>query len=91
MLTTRQLSALNFIIDYQREYGGVSPSYNDLRKGLGITGTGQLQMLLGALEDRGFIRRLPRQARAIEVLKNAPGSRIPIWGGKSKKILGYVS
>ena len=68
MLTKKQLELLNFIQTYTNKMG-VSPSYDEMTDALGLRAKSGIHRLVTGLEERGFIRRLPHLARAIEVLK----------------------
>ena len=71
MLTPRQHECLTFILRWT-EVHGASPSYRDIGAGMGIASTNSVHRLICALEERGFIRRLPHQSRAFEVIRQ-PG------------------
>src|SRR5436305_2884819 len=68
MLTAKQRELLMFI---QRRLGesGISPSFDEMREALDLKSKSGVHRLISALEERGFIRRLPNRARALEVLK----------------------
>ena len=68
MLTAKQ-KALLLLIDRRIKEGGVPPSYDEMKTELGLASKSGIHRLITALEERGFIRRLPNKARAIEVLK----------------------
>ena len=68
MLTRQQSALLRMIHDHVRD-DGVPPSFEEMRVAIGLRSKSGVHRLITALEDRGFIRRLPRRARAIEVLK----------------------
>jgi repressor LexA len=68
MLTAKQRELLLFIDDRLKE-GGVSPSFDEMREALDLKSKSGVHRLISALEERGFIRRLPNRARALEVLK----------------------
>ncbi|WP_026147735.1 transcriptional repressor LexA [Robiginitomaculum antarcticum] len=68
MLTQKQHDLL-FFIDKRLKAGGVSPSYDEMKDALGLASKSGIHRLITALEERGFIRRLPHRARALEVLK----------------------
>ena len=68
MITERQNEALQFIIQYQAEKGGVSPTLSEIAVALKCKSRGHVHWLLSSLEDRGRIRRLRRRERAIEVI-----------------------
>ena len=73
MLTAKQRELLLFIDDRLKE-DGVSPSFDEMREALDLKSKSGVHRLISALEERGFIRRLPNRARALEVLK-LPESR----------------
>jgi len=81
MLTAKQRELLVFI-DGRLKENGVSPSYDEMREALDLKSKSGVHRLISALEERGFIRRLPNRARALEVLKlpetRAPASVTPI-------------
>ena len=68
MLTSKQRDLLMFI---HRRLGesGISPSFDEMREALDLKSKSGVHRLISALEERGFIRRLPNRARALEVLK----------------------
>ncbi|MEL8056012.1 MAG: transcriptional repressor LexA [Pseudomonadota bacterium] len=68
MLTKKQLDLLEFIHKrVQRD--GVPPSFDEMKEALNLASKSGIHRLIVALEERGFIRRLPNRARALEVLK----------------------
>lgn len=68
MLTAKQRELLLFI-DGRLKDGGVSPSFDEMREALDLKSKSGVHRLISALEERGFIRRLPNRARALEVVK----------------------
>ena len=68
MLTKKQKNLLLFINKKLRS-SGVSPSYEEMKVALNLKSKSGIHRLISALEERGFIRRLPHKARALEVLK----------------------
>ncbi len=68
MLTPKQQELLSFI-QTRLEEGGVSPSFEEMKDALDLRSKSGIHRLINALEERGFIRRLPNRARALEVLK----------------------
>lgn len=66
-LTAKQRELLDFIQWHQRQHG-TSPSFDEMRETLGLLSKSGVHRLIIALEERGYIRRLPNKARAIEVL-----------------------
>ncbi len=72
MLTAKQQELLIFI-QKRLEEGGVSPSFDEMKDALDLKSKSGIHRLISALEERGFIRRLPNRARALEVLKLPDG------------------
>ena len=68
MLTAKQRELLLFI-DSRLNDSGISPSFDEMREALELKSKSGVHRLISALEERGFIRRLPNRARALEVLK----------------------
>lgn len=68
MLTRKQHELLTFIDD-RLVATGVSPSFDEMKEALGLKSKSGIHRLITALEERGYIRRLPHRARALEVLK----------------------
>ncbi|MEM8935675.1 MAG: transcriptional repressor LexA [Pseudomonadota bacterium] len=68
MLTKKQHDLLLFIQDRIRDTG-VSPSFDEMKDALSLRSKSGIHRLITALEERGFIRRLPNRARALEVLR----------------------
>ena len=68
MLTQKQKDLL-ILIDLKIKTVGVPPSYDEMKDALGLASKSGIHRLITALEERGFIRRLPNKARALEVLK----------------------
>ncbi|TNH41071.1 transcriptional repressor LexA [Paracoccus haeundaensis] len=68
MLTKKQIQLLEFI---QRRMArdGVPPSFDEMKDALDLRSKSGIHRLVTALEERGFIRRLPHRARALEVLR----------------------
>ena len=68
MLTNKQFDLLQFI-DNQLKSKGVPPSFDEMKNALGLKSKSGIHRLIKGLEERGFIRRLPRRDRALEVIK----------------------
>jgi len=68
MLTAKQRELLLFI-DNRLKDEGISPSFDEMREALDLKSKSGVHRLISALEERGFIRRLPNRARALEVVK----------------------
>ena len=79
MLTSKQHELLMLIHDRLKETG-VPPSFEEMKEALDLRSKSGIHRLITALEERGFIRRLPHRARALEVLKMPEASAGP--GGK---------
>jgi len=61
--------SLLLLIDRKIKTVGVPPSYDEMKDALGLASKSGIHRLITAVEERGFIRRLPNKARALEVLK----------------------
>ena len=68
MLTRKQYQLLSFI-DQTLRGTGVSPSFDEMKEALGLKSKSGIHRLISGLEERGFLRRLPHRARALEVLR----------------------
>ena len=68
MLTRKQFELLRFIHERLKELG-IPPSFDEMKDALDLRSKSGIHRLITALEERGFIRRLPNRARAIEVIK----------------------
>ena len=68
MLTKKQYQLLMFI-DSRLKVVGISPSFEEMKMALNLKSKSGIHRLITGLEERGFIRRLPYRARALEVLK----------------------
>ena len=75
MLTAKQHELLLFI-QKRLEESGISPSFEEMKEALDLKSKSGVHRLISALEERGFIRRLPNRARALEVVK-LPESSVP--------------
>ena len=78
MLTEKQKELLLFIHDRMQERG-VPPSFDEMKDALDLKSKSGIHRLITALVERGFIRRLPHRARAIEVIK-LPENQAPAAG-----------
>ena len=83
MLTRKQLELLDFI-RIRMDVDGVPPSFDEMKDALGLKSKSGIHRLITALEERGFIRRLPHRARALEVVRLPENMQdSPIAGAKS--------
>ena len=72
MLTRKQHELLIYIHE-QLEASGVSPSFEEMKEALNLKSKSGIHRLISALEERGFLHRLPNRARALEVVKLPEG------------------
>jgi repressor LexA len=68
MLTRKQHELLLFIHERMKE-SGIPPSFDEMKDALDLASKSGIHRLITALEERGFIRRLPNRARALEVIR----------------------
>ncbi len=68
MLTRKQHELLMFIHERMKEEG-IPPSFDEMKEALDLASKSGIHRLITALEERGFIRRLPNRARALEVIR----------------------
>ena len=83
MLTRKQHELLMFIHERMKE-SGIPPSFDEMKEALDLRSKSGIHRLITALEERGFIRRLPNRARALEVIK-LPDSMNPSMGGRKSR------
>ena len=75
MLTAKQHELLLFI-NQRLDETGISPSFEEMKEALDLKSKSGVHRLIGALEERGFIRRLANRARALEVMKMPEGGNM---------------
>lgn len=68
MLTAKQHELIRFI-QQRLEETGISPSFEEMKEALDLKSKSGVHRLISALEERGFLRRLPNRARALEVIR----------------------
>lgn len=73
MLTPKQHKLLIFIDAYLRERG-ISPSFEEMMQAVNLKSKSGVHRLILALEERGFLRRLPNRARALEIIRRPEGA-----------------
>lgn len=83
MLTRKQHELLMFIHQRMKE-SGIPPSFDEMKEALDLKSKSGIHRLITALDERGFIRRLPNRARALEVIK-LPDSMNPSLGGRKSR------
>ena len=96
MLTRKQHELLLFIHQHLTRHG-VSPSFDEMKDALALKSKSGIHRLITGLEERGFIRRLPHRARALEVLRlpenadqapaHAGGANAPGGAGFAPKVI----
>ena len=83
MLTRKQFELLRFVHDRLKE-SGVPPSFDEMKDALDLRSKSGIHRLITALEERGFIRRLPNRARAIEVIRLPDAVGHTTSGGRTR-------
>ena len=68
MLTAKQKELL-LLIHHRVQETGVPPSFEEMKEALDLKSKSGIHRLITALEERGFLRRLPHRARALEIVK----------------------
>jgi repressor LexA len=82
MLTKKQHELLVFV-NQRLAATGVAPSFDEMKDALNLRSKSGIHRLISGLEERGFIRRLPHRARALEVVKLPEESAAPTTGGSA--------
>ncbi|TGE02528.1 transcriptional repressor LexA [Methylobacterium nonmethylotrophicum] len=88
MLTRKQLDLLRFIQQRMRETG-VPPSFDEMKDALDLKSKSGIHRLITALEERGFLRRLPNRARAIEVIRLPDAAAGPATPGTGAEVVRF--
>ena len=68
MLTRKQYELLMFIHERVRE-SGVPPSFDEMKDALDLKSKSGIHRLIMALEERGYLRRMEKRARALEIVR----------------------
>src|SRR3974390_2821599 len=89
MLTRKQAELLRFIHERLKE-AGVPPSFDEMKDALDLRSKSGIHRLITALEERGFIRRLPNRARAIEVIKRPESVAHGVSGIRARRFTPSV-
>ncbi len=91
MLTRKQHELIRFI-QTRLEESGVSPSFEEMKEALDLKSKSGVHRLISALEERGFIRRLPNRARALEVLRQPEdvGTKAPARAANTNSAAAVV-
>jgi repressor LexA len=85
MLTAKQHELIRFI-QQRLEETGISPSFEEMKEALDLKSKSGVHRLISALEERGFLRRLPNRARALEVVRQ-PEDVTPSRGSGSVVVM----
>ncbi len=81
MLTSKQHQLLVFI-EKRLDDTGISPSFDEMKDALGLKSKSGIHRLVTALEERGFILRLPNKARALDIVRRSNGTLV--YGDKTQ-------
>ncbi len=82
MLTSKQAKLLDFLTNSLKN-DNVSPSFDEMRKFLGLSSKSGVHRLISSLEERGFIKRLHNKARAIKIIKEETNHSLGFTTGNS--------
>jgi repressor LexA len=83
MLTAKQKELLMFIHERLKE-SGVPPSFDEMKEALDLRSKSGIHRLITALEERGFLRRLPHRARAMEIVRLPESMPQPLAAGRTR-------
>jgi repressor LexA len=89
-LTTKQRELLEYIDGYIKEHHGICPSYDEMTDAMKLASKSGINRLITSLEARGYLRRIPHRARALEVLR-MPGEPGSSASGEYKKTLQLIA
>jgi len=83
MLTSKQKELLMFIHERLKETG-VPPSFDEMKEALDLKSKSGIHRLITALEERGFVRRLPHRARAMEIVRLPESVPQPLGAARAR-------
>jgi len=83
-MLTRKQKELLFLIRDRMADEGIPPSFDEMKAALGLRSKSGIHRLITGLEERGFIKRLPHRARALEILRLPEGTETKIAKGVRK-------
>ncbi|MXZ33684.1 MAG: transcriptional repressor LexA [Acidobacteria bacterium] len=86
-LTKRQFRVLAFLDSFVRR-NGYCPSYDEVRKALGLASLATVHKHMNTLQQKGYIRRDPNRSRSIEVIDRSPMIEADALSGKGENDLG---
>jgi repressor LexA len=89
MLTRKQHELLMFI-NQRLAATGVAPSFDEMKDALNLRSKSGIHRLISGLEERGFIRRLPHRARALEVTRLPEESAAPVTAAAAAAAAGMM-
>ncbi len=89
MLTKKQYQLLMYI-DEKLRVSGISPSFDEMKEALNLKSKSGIHRLITGLEERGFIRRLPHRARALEVLRLPENADTPTQAKQPTEAKGFA-
>lgn len=78
MLSRRQAELLEFL-DNSIRLDGACPSHEEIRDALGLSSKSQVHRLVGILEEKGFLKRLPGRSRSIAILRSHASAPEPCY------------
>jgi repressor LexA len=87
---TRKQNELLLFINKRLNDGGVSPSFDEMKEALRLKSKSGIHRLITGLEERGFLRRLPHRARALQVLPAPNVTPMLARGGMAEAREGFV-
>ncbi|MDB6181395.1 transcriptional repressor LexA [Paracoccus fistulariae] len=88
MLTKKQIQLLEFI-QKRMTRDGVPPSFDEMKDALDLRSKSGIHRLVTALEERGFIRRLPHRARALEIVR-LPEALADLAPARDKSVTSFT-
>lgn len=90
MLTRKQHELICFIEDRLADTG-ISPSFEEMKEALGLKSKSGVHRLISALEERGFLRRLPNRARALEIVRNPERGERPMAKAEPAEVANVLA
>ena len=82
MITEKQKKLLAYLSEVIEDTDGIAPSYDEMRVAMGLASKSGIHRMIKALEERGYIERLPNKARAIKIIPR--DDAVAIYGKASK-------
>ena len=89
-MLTRKQSELLLFLEERISKSGVTPSFEEMKDKVGLKSKSGIHRLISALEDRGFIKKLPFKARAIEILKLPNIKQRPLDEKTEKNVVNSI-